>query len=371
MTKKTVSDRDAQNRTPTESEPLKQNGRRAEVMGVQIVGNQVDPRVAQEEREALSSLPAKLAWGLVTLLCAAVTMDILGPPQSTAARLFIVALLLGALAECMLNISLRRKLNYERPGKLFRAAKLFASLNSAGVVAIAALMFGDAALQGLHEVIAALLGICAGAIAASRSSVPRIAVVDLAQEETQASSQLSESDRYMAAIHEAGHALALALVPKAWREGAFVQIGGVKNTFTHAPRDNSIWSIAPYRRWEMLLMLAGPVAADRAYGAPMEGGAADMREWRHKGMAVLTAERTEGWTPAPETELEYQENQRLLKAMERQQTQALNKFFDVNRDVYYDLVDHLLLHNGASPEELDKFLERVVFCEPVEAALGL
>lgn len=334
----------------------------------------VSERRSLTERAALACLPGKLIWMLITLFAGSILVDFLGAPTMASTNTFMIGLTIGAIAEAAADLVARRKLNFEDNGPFFTTAKIVSSLNAAAFLAVLALVFGDAALQEVSRGVAAALGFMGGLIGASRGRVPTLVpqpVSAVVSQPTAIGRALTEKDREFAAFHEAGHALTLAMVPQAWRKGAFVQIGDSKTTFTHVPRNDSAWQLAPYRRWEMLMLLGGPVAADMAYGAPMEGGASDMREWRHKAMAVLTADRAEGWTINPEDELEYEANQRLMKAMEREQTAALVEFFQANDAIYQGLAQHILANGGADPETLDLFLKGVVMGPKVNAALGL
>ncbi len=344
-------------------------------MNTQTIGNTAVPEGrALHERAALACLPGKFTWSLVSLFSGSLIVDLQGAPSGSATTTFIAGLVLGAVAEAAADLVARRKLNFENNGPLFMTAKIASSLNAAAFLAVLALIFGDAALQGVSTGVAAAMGLVGGLIGASRGRVPTLVPLSTSvavNQAPEAGVALSERDREFAALHEAGHALTLAMVPQTWREGAFVQIGDSKSTFTHVPRNDCAWKLAAYRRWEMLMLLGGPVAADMAYGAPMEGGASDMREWRHKAMSVLTAERAEGWTINVEDELEYEANQRLMKAMERQQTEALIEFFEQNDAVYQALTQHILANNGADAVALNAFLEDVVMGPKVNAALGL
>jgi hypothetical protein len=368
---------DAQDRKPTEKHSQEQPEKEVSetIMNAQTIGNTAVPAGrALHERAALACLPGKFTWMLVSLFAATLIVDFLGAPQMAATSTFLAGLFIGAVAEAIADLFARRKLNFEDNGPLFMTAKVVSSLNAAVFLAVLALIFGDAALQGVSTGFAAALGFAGGLIGASRGRVPTLVPVSASaavSKAAEAGRALTEKDRQFAALHEAGHALTLAMVPQSWREGAFVQIGDSKSTFTNVPRNESAWQLAPYRRWEMMMLLGGPVAADLAYGAPMEGGASDMREWRHKAMAVLTAERAEGWTINPQDELEYEANQRLMKAMEREQTAALIEFFEENDAIYQALAQHILANDGADPETLDRFLEDVVMSAKINAALGL
>ena len=339
-------------------------------MSTQLMGTQATPlQRGASEREALACLPSRLLWLFSSLVAGTAVVDMLGAPTSSASIVFAGGAALGAACEALGDLVCRRKLNYESVGPLFSAAKVLSSMNAAATLGVMALIFGDAAFQEVPSVLAGALGLGAGLIAASRGRVPTT-TIQAADDKAPPKRNFSEADLRLAALHEAGHALSLAMIPKTWRVGSYVQIGDPSATFTAVPSSDSLWQLAVFRRWEMLMLLAGPVATDRACGAAMEGGASDMREWRHKAMAVLTAERAEGWTLEPADELEYAANQRLLKAMERAQTAALNEFFNQNKHAYDELAAHILEHRGVDPLTLDLFLDPVKMGPKLEAALG-
>lgn len=330
---------------------------------------------ALEERVGLAALPAKLFWLVVTLLCGGFVLDSLGWPASPAVWLFVAGGLVGAACEALMALVARGKLEHKTSGTFYTGSKWLSSLGAGGVLAVAALAFGEAPLQAMGPVLASGMGLVAGLLAASMNRMPIVVpgpvAGDAATAAMKAPRPLSDSDRQLALYHEAGHALTLAMLPDSWREGAAVQIDGYGSTFTSVPTMEEGWKPAPFRRWEMLMLLGGPVATDVAYGIAMEGGASDLRRWRHAAMAMLTAERAEGWTLAPETELELTANQRLLKELEVTQTQVLKGFFERNRIPYQRLVAHLEQHGEATPEDIDYLLADVVMGRDVESALGI
>lgn len=361
------SESETDNETPVELQK-REIGMSTETMRLQA--SQTKSRM---ERESLACLPSRFAWTLATLFAGALIVDVVGSPKESATLIFMLGLFLGAVGEASADLIARRKLNFQDIGPFFSVLKVLSSLHIAAGLALLALIFGDAALQNLGDY-AIGLGVVFGMIGASRGRVPTLTVQNVPGETAafvETGRALTESDRQMAAFHEAGHALSLAMVPKSWREGAFVQIGDSKTTFTHAPRDEALWKLAVFRRWEMMMLLAGPVATDRSYGSAMEGGASDMREWRYKAMSVLTADRAEGWVIDPADELEYENNQRLLKALEREQTEALNEFFAQNQAAYEELVLHIFENSGADPEALDRLLAPVTMGPKLRSALGV
>lgn len=337
--------------------------------------NPLSETEALEERAGLAALPAKLFWLIASLICAGLVLDSMGWPATPAVWTFITGGLLGAGVEAMLALFARHKLEHKESGSFYTGSKWLSSLGAGCVLGVAALVFGEAALQAMGPLLASGAGVVAGLLVASLNRMPHVVpgpVIGTAAAATmKAPRALSASDRQLALYHEAGHALTLAMLPDSWREGTCVQIDGYGNTFTTAPVTEGDWKPAPFRRWEMLMLLGGPVATDVAYGVSMEGGASDIRRWRHAAMAMMTAERTEGWTLAPESELELAANQRLLKEMENFQTQVLMRFFERNRASYQRLVEHLEQHGEASPSDLDHLLADVVMGRDVEDALGL
>lgn len=326
-----------------------------------------DKDLALYEREALAVVPGKLASLMGSLLLGTLTIDFAGAPAEAETYAYLAGLGAGAALHFGSSVLKRGRKPF------VKTVELVSSLSSAAILGSVAMLFGDQALAGVGSAVAMGIGGVTGLFCGMRGRVALapVAAESKAKAEVAKERTLSERDRYMAAVHEAGHAMTLALVPADWRKGAFINIGNSSNVFTHVPRNDDMWALAPYRRWEMLMLLAGPVATDKAFGGAMEGGASDMRSWRHRAMSVLTAERTEGWTLAPDNEMEVALNMQLMKAMEREQTQALESFFELNAELHQELVEHLLANNGANAEDLDRFLERVLSCEEVEHALGI
>ncbi|NLC22361.1 MAG: hypothetical protein GX771_10715, partial [Halomonadaceae bacterium] len=309
---------------------------------------EVVKNLAPYEREALSATPAKLALFTGALFLGAGMIDVVGMPEASSTYAFLGGLAAGAVTH--LGASLTKRKYRGRP--FIKGFSLLSSWSSTAMLGAITLLFGDAALQGVAPWLAFGMGAMTAGACAIKNRIslhPRTLKVERPADSAQQGKPLSDRDRYMGAVHEAGHALTLGLIPAAWREGAFVRLGDSKNVFTHVPRDDGSWALAPFRRWEMMMLLAGPVVTDKIFGGAMEGGASDMREWRHRAMSVMTAERIEGWSLAPETELEVASNHRLLKKMESDQVAALEKFFELNADLHQRLVKHILANNGADP----------------------
>jgi hypothetical protein len=326
--------------------------------------------LAPYEREALSAAPAKLALLTGALFLGAGMIDVAGLPEAPATYAFMSGLATGAVTH--LGISLARP--KFRGSPFMKTVSLLSSWSSTATLGAVTLLFGDAALQSADPWLAFGMGALTAGACAVKSRIalrPRAMGAESPASSNQEGKPLSAHDRYMGAVHEAGHALTLGLLPAAWREGAFVRLKDSKNVFTHVPRDDGSWALAPFRRWEMLMLLAGPVVTDKIFGGAMEGGASDMRDWRHRAMSVMTAERTEGWALAPETELEVASNHRLLKELENDQVAALETFFELNAGLHHRLVEHILANDGAEPEALNHFLDEVVSSVEIERALGM
>ena len=323
------------------------------------------------ERASLSALPARFGWLAVSALVAGIVVDLVGPPGQEMTWLFVTFLALGAMVEISINLVARRKLNREIVGPLFIATKIMASSQNTAALIALAMLVGDSVLTGTSAAQASILGMVLGAIGSACGQVPHLAVAANSEGKQKKHRALTESDLDMVAFHEAGHALSLAMIPESWREGARVNIGDSGSTYTYFPRNEAVWELGVMRRWEMLMLLAGPVATDKAYGTSMEGGASDMREWRYRAMSVLTADRTEGWVIDPSNDLEYEGNSRLLAALEQEQAAALDEFFEMNWDVYSNLAEHIRANNGIEPQPLNAFLEPVKMGPRVNAALGI
>lgn len=340
-------------------------------MTTQVLDNKVEVQAqTSSERESLSLLASRIFWLTASLLAGAFCLDFVGAPSEAATFYFLSGVILAVVLEPAITIAFQHFLNNRAVRPYYIAAKVIGSLNAGGMVGVIALFFGDVALVNVAPGVAACAGLLAAGIAGGRVSMPDNGPRITGGAVMESERPLSEQDRYLAAIHEAGHALTLALVPEDRRAGAFVQIGGSQSTFTHVPRDDAMWTIAPYRRWEMLLLLAGPVATDLHFGASTEGGRHDMVSWRHKALSVLTAERVQGFSPQPGDEVEYERNERLIAQMETQQSAALTEFFRINNKLYYSLVEFLNENGGASEGELESFLIQVADSEMINEALS-
>lgn len=322
------------------------------------------------ERESLSLLASRIFVAIATLFSVAFCLDFVGKPALSQTMLFIYSAMAASAIESVTTIAYQKFLNNRSVRFFYMSAKVIGGINAGALVSLIALIFGDVAFDGMDGYVAIICGVVAGAIAASRVSMPdngprTSGMVAAISEEK----ELSGDDLYLAAVHEAGHALAVSLLDEEHRFGSFVQLGGSQSTFTNVPQIDSMWSVSPYRRAQMLILLAGPVATDIHFGASAEGGRQDLVSWRHKAMSVLTAERAEGWNPQPEDEMSYERNERLISQLEDEQTEALTEFFKVNEDLYYELVDFLFENRGASQEDLEAFFARVSIPELIQEAV--
>lgn len=324
------------------------------------------------EREALSFVVVRVTVLVCALLLLTVIVDFTGAPASPAA----ISLIAGLFAGAAVHYFARLYKGAYRGLPLVAAAYSITGWTSCLVIAGVVVLFGDAALASQDPLVTFAIGALAGLLCAIRPKMSfgacLVEVAPAAPLEAPASTKktMSAQDHKFVAVHEAGHALTLALLPEELRQGAYVKVSE-EVSFTSFPEHENRWTMAPYRRWEMLMLMAGPVASDLWANGAMEGGHSDLVEWQRLALSVIAAERTEGWLFEPKTEQEVTINLKIIKGIEDQQVAALVSFLEANSELLDKLVGHIATYNGIDEYSLSAILEDVVTTPEMDLALGL
>lgn len=142
---------------------------------------------------------------------------------------------------------------------------------------------------------------------------------------------LSAEEHRRCAIHEAGHLLALALLPKPpSRISAYVR------DYVATPTGNVSWSLESERNAEiewavMLFDLAGQMAEKTVYGEVKHGSAVDNKQWEQHARAYLASYQQEhAWFIEPQTAAEAEVNHSTLRRLREQQEAELSGFLSAN-----------------------------------------
>jgi len=317
------------------------------------------------EREALSCLPARLLWLIAGTFTAAVLIDTTSKPQLAATMLLIAGACVGSVAEAILNLYVRAKLSNETHGPMVISAKLTSSANAACLLTIAAILFGDAALANVGAGTGAVIGSLLGMLASFQARLPKV-LVHKPKKERRA---WSLSERFLVSIHECGHALTTAFLSKADREGSYIQIGDNASTCTWIPTPEGGLT-AKRLRWEMFMLLGGAVAEEVHFGSPTDLCHRDMKEFREKAMALMTAERTAGWNGAPQNETESMQNQVLIKKLDDEFSEALREFLGANKDLLAFMAGIVNEDNGMMNEDFEEFVKSAAITPLASKLLG-
>lgn len=327
----------------------------------------------------------RMAWSLigqrlvVLFTCGAVlslSLDLVGFAVSGID--FAAGVAIGLGIEFAADTALRAKVLQQRPGpislvyKALSALGVFCGLLAGWNMAEAAMV--PFAASWVPSVAGIVLGVTSGVLAKRPKNPAPILEPDEADEygpdEASHIGQLSPERLELAAVHEAGHATAIAIYPARVLDICFVTMEPGR-IFTATPVMSEDMTNSVMLRAEMFVFLAGPVASNRYFGGFMEGASNDFTQWRRRACAVLSAEAVEGWVHDPETEHEFNSNEKLLQALKEEQIEAVNSFLDTNEGPYRALVDHLMEHRGASSEDLKRILAPAKFCQKTLQTLKL
>lgn len=202
--------------------------------------------------------------------------------------------------------------------------------------------------------------------------VPKRARVNVAAAVKRFGQLVRPHDMRRTAVHEAGHALLYALLPKLpgsvkVKVRRFIlpeheEAGYVKAVvhwgFGAAESQN-------YLRWSMLLNLGGLIAQEVVYGDRFAGADEDCAKWMRHATAYLTGGFGDPIFSAPKTHEEVEHNRLTFAALKASHEEALREFFTANRAVIDDLAERLTRDSEINRSVLSEYLLRVTFTADV------
>ncbi|TAL80716.1 MAG: hypothetical protein EPN77_19450 [Candidimonas sp.] len=181
--------------------------------------------------------------------------------------------------------------------------------------------------------------------------------------------QRSNEDIRRTALHEAGHALLYAVLPRLPDDMAI----SVRTAAGPADPDLGVLMHKPmalprgekFLRWEMLMVRAGAAAERVIYGHAYEGIRDDSQRWVNLACRYLGAGFGEVFFAPPEEPSHVEHNRAALNALRAEQDLALREFFEQNLAVLYDLSDMLAEAGTLRDHALLEQIVRVTFTHAI------
>lgn len=173
----------------------------------------------------------------------------------------------------------------------------------------------------------------------------------------------TKRDLRFTATHEAGHAMlyaALGKLPVDVKVSVNLKAddAGVLG-FVTAPDSHHRLQEKCYAEWYMLVLLAGKVGEEFMFGESTLGAGNDHMRWLGIAQAYLANHYRGVFYMAPRNRLELEHNELKLEALQTEQREILNQFFEANRNVYMELTEALLDKRTMGRDDLIPFFNRV------------
>lgn len=182
---------------------------------------------------------------------------------------------------------------------------------------------------------------------------------------------LSQRDIKRTAVHETGHLLMYAALPRL-PERLFVEVrSSLRSSDAYRGQVMSSDELVPsivtgsYIRWAMLRHLAGSQAEASIFGDEAEGSCDDTRQWTSAATHYLGSGFGEVFYPSPIDEGMREHNRSVINDLRRRQRAALCEFFTLNASVLRDLAALVEQRLRLERDEIAPFLAKVRFTETV------
>lgn len=184
----------------------------------------------------------------------------------------------------------------------------------------------------------------------------------------------TERDLRYTATHEAGHALlyaALGELPADVKVSVNLQADDAGRLgFVTAPDSPHRLDEKCYSEWNMLVFLAGKAGEEFMFGESTLGAGSDHMRWLGIAQSYLANHYRGVFYVTPQNRLELEQNELKLEALQAEQREVLNQFFEANRDVYMELTEALLDKRTMGRDDLTPFLSRVHIPNGFPLSLG-
>lgn len=174
-------------------------------------------------------------------------------------------------------------------------------------------------------------------------------------------------DPYRTAVHEAGHALFLALLPRLDSQCVLLirnpqtlasmaahQLGVVKLSFSREEVFNELGI-----KMRLRMVMAGVLAERQMLGHATLGGSGDHATWLALAHEYLSNGFEGPFFPVPADSDQRFMNMEFLRQFHLDMEQEVAAFLATNRDVLHDLASEAMRVQRLGPEQLKPFLDRV------------
>lgn len=181
-------------------------------------------------------------------------------------------------------------------------------------------------------------------------------------------------DKKTTAVHEAGHAMAMAalgFVPVGYK---LVILDEIMNDGTHGfvsgIQTNSSLSDKEFMEWQMLMLLSGIAAEKEIFGKCSSGGISDYEHWQAVANSYCINQFAGYYEISPKNS-EILINQRFIKSeLQERHFFVLKEFFDINRNVLEKLYQRALREKTLSDVVIAEILKDVVVTESFAMPFG-
>lgn len=168
------------------------------------------------------------------------------------------------------------------------------------------------------------------------------------------------------AVHEAGHALLYAALPKL-PENFVVKVFGDLSAidryrgYVRGEIDSLVAQIESASRWVMLVKLAGTVAEKVVYGERADGATEDNAQWTRAAQRYLAAGYGEVYFDEPATDHEAECNQRALNRLKIEHYGVIEAFLCANRPLLEELAEQLVAAEELDQQAIASYFARVIY----------
>lgn len=171
-------------------------------------------------------------------------------------------------------------------------------------------------------------------------------------------------DKKTTAVHEAGHAMAMAalgFVPVGYKlvvldeiinDGTYGFVSGIQSSSALRDKD--------FMEWHMLMLLSGIAAEKAIFGKCCSGGISDYEQWQAVANAYCINQFAGYYEIIPQNR-EILINQKFIKStLQERHFFVLKEFFEINRAVLEDLSERAIQNKTLTDSDIAEILKDVV-----------